>query len=455
MLEVIRQDYIRTARAKGQRERIIITKHALRNALIPVVTSIGSTIGSQLGGILPIESVFAIPGIGKYMVDAISMRNFPAIQGGVVVLAVLFTFINLLIDIVYTIGCSFYAIISQEAMEANGGVEASVRAPMGTGKYFLKDWVDGQYAVFERNDNYWDKDNLPYYKYIQYNFLGDTASRLMSLQSGDSKVLIGSAADQLDTLNANANLKPVVTVQDGTYVLWLNCQESAVLKDAAVRKAIALAVDPDAFLLAINGGHGGTTASMFATVSPLYKLPAGYQRTLDIEQAKKILADAGYKDGDIKLSALCSSAGPGIMQHEMLQAMLAKIGITINVDAFEMATYISMLRNGEYDVNIGMTDSFRPRNVMDKMDGRVSAATAQGGARASDEELYRLIDACKVAAPGQATLDAYAALQAYNLEKNFGIGLVTSIRIDAHHSSVTGLTYDLRGFPNLSTVRAS
>ena len=103
MLEVIRADYIRTARAKGQTERVIIWKHALKNALIPVITSIGATLGSMLGGALTIESVFAIPGIGKYMVDAISHRDFPAIQGGVIVLAIVFTIINLVVDLIYTV----------------------------------------------------------------------------------------------------------------------------------------------------------------------------------------------------------------------------------------------------------------------------------------------------------------------------------------------------------------
>lgn len=103
MLEVIRQDYIRTARAKGQKEKVVITKHALRNALIPVITNIGISFGVQLGGSVTVEQVFSIPGIGKYVVDAISNRNYPAVCGSVVILAIVFTLVNLLVDIVYTI----------------------------------------------------------------------------------------------------------------------------------------------------------------------------------------------------------------------------------------------------------------------------------------------------------------------------------------------------------------
>lgn len=102
-LEVIRQDYIRTARAKGQSENKIITKHALRNAFIPIASSVGVQLGHQLGGALIVETVFGIPGIGKYIGDAIVARNFPCIQGGVLFLALVFTIINLLVDISFVL----------------------------------------------------------------------------------------------------------------------------------------------------------------------------------------------------------------------------------------------------------------------------------------------------------------------------------------------------------------
>ena len=99
MLEVIRQDYIRTARAKGQSEGAITVHHALRNAFIPIMAQIGNQVGHQLGGALIVETVFGMPGIGKYIGDAITARNFPAIQGGVLFLAFMFTLVNLLVDI--------------------------------------------------------------------------------------------------------------------------------------------------------------------------------------------------------------------------------------------------------------------------------------------------------------------------------------------------------------------
>ena len=102
MLEVVRQDYIRTARAKGQSEKIVVLRHALKNALIPVITVIGIQFGSLLGGSVLVESVFAMPGLGKYMIDAIKMRDFPVVQGSVLFLAIAFSFVNLAVDIIYS-----------------------------------------------------------------------------------------------------------------------------------------------------------------------------------------------------------------------------------------------------------------------------------------------------------------------------------------------------------------
>lgn len=101
MLEVIRQDYIRTARAKGQKEKVVIWKHALRNALIPIITVIGLSFGKLLGGAVLTESIFSIAGIGKLMVDAIKVKNTPLVQGGVLFIAVVMCFVNLLVDILY------------------------------------------------------------------------------------------------------------------------------------------------------------------------------------------------------------------------------------------------------------------------------------------------------------------------------------------------------------------
>jgi ABC-type dipeptide/oligopeptide/nickel transport system permease component len=102
MLETIRQDYIRTARAKGLTEKVVIFKHALRNALIPVVTVIGLQMGALLGGAVLTETVFSWPGIGSYLVEGIMVSDYPRVQGAVLLVGTIFVLVNLLVDVLYS-----------------------------------------------------------------------------------------------------------------------------------------------------------------------------------------------------------------------------------------------------------------------------------------------------------------------------------------------------------------
>lgn len=101
MLEVIRSDYITTARAKGVAERNVIYRHALPNALIPIITIAGGGFAMMLGGTLILETVFSIPGVGTYIVTGVNNRDYPIIQGGVIFLAIVFSIMMLLVDLIY------------------------------------------------------------------------------------------------------------------------------------------------------------------------------------------------------------------------------------------------------------------------------------------------------------------------------------------------------------------
>lgn len=101
MLEVYRQDYIRTARSKGLSEFTVVVRHALRNTLIPVVTIIGLQFGFLLGGAIVTETIFSIPGLGRLMVDALRQRDMLVVQGGVLMIALTFSLINLFVDVMY------------------------------------------------------------------------------------------------------------------------------------------------------------------------------------------------------------------------------------------------------------------------------------------------------------------------------------------------------------------
>jgi peptide/nickel transport system permease protein len=101
MLEVTRQDYIRTARATGYQERVIIFRHALKNAMIPILTVFGLEFGSMLGGAVLTETVFSLPGIGRLLVEGIFARDYPVVQGAMILVAATFVLVNLLTDVAY------------------------------------------------------------------------------------------------------------------------------------------------------------------------------------------------------------------------------------------------------------------------------------------------------------------------------------------------------------------
>ena len=101
MIEVLSADYVRTARAKGLTRRRVLIRHALRNTLIPIITVVGLSVGGLLGGAVITESIFGLPGVGRLAIDAISNRDYPMIQGAVILVAASFVFVNLIVDIIY------------------------------------------------------------------------------------------------------------------------------------------------------------------------------------------------------------------------------------------------------------------------------------------------------------------------------------------------------------------
>jgi peptide/nickel transport system permease protein len=101
MLDVLREDYVRTAFAKGMPEQLVILRHALRNALIPALTVIGVSIGALLGGAVVTETVFTIPGMGRLVVQSIARRDYPIIQGAIVAIAMTYVLVNLIVDVLY------------------------------------------------------------------------------------------------------------------------------------------------------------------------------------------------------------------------------------------------------------------------------------------------------------------------------------------------------------------
>ena len=103
MLEVVRQDYIKTARATGEKETVVILRHALKNAMMPIITALGNTVCNLLTGAILVETIFSIPGIGKYLIEAVYARNAPVICSTVLIIAIMCAIVNLIVDLAYAL----------------------------------------------------------------------------------------------------------------------------------------------------------------------------------------------------------------------------------------------------------------------------------------------------------------------------------------------------------------
>lgn len=103
MLDQVRQDYVTTARAKGQTERKVIYSHALKNALIPIITLVGTNVANHLSGALIAETIFSVPGLSKYMINGLNGRDYPVVEGSVLFISAVFCFVMMLVDIIYSV----------------------------------------------------------------------------------------------------------------------------------------------------------------------------------------------------------------------------------------------------------------------------------------------------------------------------------------------------------------
>jgi peptide/nickel transport system permease protein len=101
LLEVLRQDFVRTARAMGLAEKLVVRRHAFKNALIPIITVIGVQVGYLLGGAVVTEQVFTLPGVGRLVLDAVGQRDYPLVQGTIIFIAAMFMLSNLVVDLLY------------------------------------------------------------------------------------------------------------------------------------------------------------------------------------------------------------------------------------------------------------------------------------------------------------------------------------------------------------------
>lgn len=240
------------------------------------------------------------------------------------------------------------AIYSEAAVEAAGGLDAPMFAPIGCGRYEVAEWKSGEYLLLERNENYWDDDYEGYYKYLKFIFISDSASRVMSVRSGDADIANRiSTADYISLQNDSTAYGWAYDCGVNNQVFF-NC-ETGPCTDVTLREALCRAIDPEGVNAVLNLGTGEVSQGMWASSFPFYRDYYGGS-LYDPEKAKELLAEAGYSDG-ITLTCICTSTFKDAAT--VVQESLRQVGVELEVSVLESATFLEDCHSGNYDLVIG------------------------------------------------------------------------------------------------------
>ncbi len=269
-------------------------------------------------------------------------------------------------DFLTMLSWASFAIVSEDEVNAIGGLEAASKNPtLGTGPYKFKEWKNGQYVILERNDDYWNKDYVGYFKTIKFVFTNDAAAREMAVESGDADVAYGIPVSQAATYATNDAINTTIYSFGQTTHLWYNMGDNAgATKDIKVRQAIDKALNFDAIAQVGTAGFASAALSYWDPACEYYQ--ANYtaeERAVDIEGAKALLTEAGYENG-LEIKALGLSDITPVLT--VMQANLAEAGITLTLDTPDTAQFVEGAFGGDYDIIcVGDTPNMRtPASVM-------------------------------------------------------------------------------------------
>lgn len=338
----------------------------------------------------------------------------------------------------------FLTPVSESAVESAGGLEAAVRAPkIFTGPYIFDEWVEGQYIRLVRNDNYWNSDRCGYYKYIEYTFVPDAATRAMALQSGDVDVAVDLSAAQDAVIESTPSLAAANGVALSNTLIYFNCAQ-APFDSLQVRQAIWKLIDVDACIAVAENGKATPTEANLSPGSTVYA-PRGadFSRAVDVEGAKELLAAAGYPDG-FEVEMLLESVHSTLA--ELIASQLAQAGITVKLSPVESVTIQTKITEGDYAMALTMSFHSDPARILNRFDSSLFYTSAGGGGFFyKDDELDSLVAQAKGAFDDELRMETYAKIQDIVIDNALCVGLYGNIRRHATQADIGNYTYNLPG----------
>lgn len=346
-----------------------------------------------------------------------------------------------------------FVILSKKTLEAMGGSENTELYPIdgfGTGKYVFKEWVSGQHILLERNDNYWNKDDMPYYKNLKFVFVNDAAARAMAVESGDANVGSDLPTSQANIYEGNDKVKInyLDTMMTGT--LFMNCSNGP-LQDERVREAIYNLVDVNALNQLVGSGLGKMCETTISPYSIVYDpVPDGTVREVNVEKAKELLAEAGYENG---LTLEMTNMATQQAQGEIIQENLRQGGIEVNITINETPTHFKWLREGTYDLTISNLSPMYYTENLRLVDGRISTADVAGGANYKDDNFAPILDKAYEAFDMDERIAAYKECQDYMKEHFVVVGTHTTVKLELTTAGLTRPGLTAMGYADYTKIR--
>lgn len=360
------------------------------------------------------------------------------------------------------LGCDYYTIFDwsaweadNESMGADDALAKWIRDPVGSGPYKLVEWIDGDHLTLERNEDYWDKDNMPYYKQIVYSFIADMPARASALEAGTVDVAYNLASSQIDELkSASIGLTVNPYNQNVVMPLTFNMHKCPALADENVRKAIMYCIDKAALADAYGNGYEiSGKSSLVAENSPYYAEVETFSQDLDVakEAIDTAISENGWTSDDLTFTCW-SVSGSDTSQVELLQYYLSTIGITLNIESADFATVLfEHLFVGDTSISIAENDTWDVTRMLNMLDSRIETSYDSYTGEYEDE-LHDLIDAAW-AASDDDRYDAYKAVQQFAADHYLTTALNSCLYTDAWSNTITGMKYDAHSWPNVWAMR--
>ncbi len=349
-------------------------------------------------------------------------------------------------DLVTMLTWTPFGIFSQDEVEACGDFDTAADKPMfGSGKYHFKEWVQGQYVILERNEDYWNPDYTGYFKEIKFTFTQDPASREMAVEAGDATVAYDISVAQASTYVGNENIKTSFYSFGQVMHLWMNIRDSKPMQDVRVREAIDKALDYDAIAAYATGGQGTQALGYLDEKVPFYvQSYTKEERAQDIEGAKALLEEAGYGDG-LTISILGTQSDQGL--YTVLQAQLAQIGITVEINLVDIPTFVQGANGGDYDIiQVGEYLDSRNPSAYVFFDQQSIDTFNIGGDKYTTPEIEAAVEAVIQAKDNDEAKEKVAALEEIFKKDTLVLNLCPEMKSLISQPDISGLTTRERGF---------